>query len=175
MDVNQSANPYSQLSVSQCLEMAQKQCETGNFAQAQTLCREILHREPEHLLVLNLLGTIAAQEGDNLGAIAWYQQAVKVHPEVPEFHYNLANALKLEGQQAEAIAHYCQAIALRPNYTKACYNLGNLHLERGEIQAAIAQYQQALTLDPQDLQIQTNLGNALKEAGDLAAAIAQYR
>lgn len=175
MDVNQSANPYSQLSISQCLEMAQKQCETGNFAQAQTLCREILHREPENLLALNLLGTIAAQEGDNLGAIAWYQQGVKIHPNVPEFHYNLANALKLEGQQAEAIAHYCQAITLRGNYTKAFYNLGNLHLERGEIQLAIAQYQKALALDPQDQQIQTNLGNALKEAGDLEAAIAQYR
>ncbi len=175
MDVNQSANPYSQLSVSQCWEMAQKQCETGNFALAQTLCREILHREPDHLLALNLLGMIAAQEGDNLGAIAWYQQAVKVHPNMPEFHYNLANALKLAGQQAEAIAHYCQAITLRPNYTKACYNLGNLHLERGEIQEAIAQYQQALALDPQDLQIQTNLANALKEAGDLEAAITQYR
>ncbi|MCT7968070.1 tetratricopeptide repeat protein [Laspinema sp. D1] len=173
--MNQSANPYSQLTVSQCLEMAQKQCETGNFAQAQTLCREILHREPENLLALNLLGTIASQEGDNLGAIAWYQQAVKVHPNVPEFHYNLANSLKLEGQQAEAIAHYCQAIILRPNYTKACYNLGNLHLKRGEIQEAIAQYQQAIALDPQDLQIQTNLGNALKEAGDLEAAIIQYR
>ncbi|WP_254568789.1 tetratricopeptide repeat protein, partial [Oscillatoria sp. HE19RPO] len=175
MDVNQSANPYSQLSVSQCLEMAQKQCEIGNFARAQILCREILNREPDHLLALNLLGTIAAQEGDNLGAIKWYQQAVKVHPNVPEFHYNLANSLKLQGQQVEAIAHYCQAIILRPNYTKACYNLGNLYLERGEIQGAIAQYQQALALDPQDLEIQTNLGNALKEAGDLEAAIIQYR
>jgi tetratricopeptide (TPR) repeat protein/glycosyltransferase involved in cell wall biosynthesis len=155
--------------------MAQNQCETGNFARAQTLCREILHREPEHLLALNLLGTIAAQEGDNLGAIFWYQQGVKFHPNVPEFHYNLANSLKLQGQQVEAIAHYYQAITLRPNYTKACYNLGNLHLERGEIQEAIAQYHQALALDPQDLQIQTNLGNALKEAGDLEAAITQYR
>ncbi|MCT7993487.1 tetratricopeptide repeat protein, partial [Laspinema olomoucense] len=155
--------------------MAQKQCEAGNFALAQTLCREILHREPENLLTLNLLGTIAAQEGDNLGAIAWYQQGVKIHPNVPEFHYNLANSLKLEGQQAEAIAHYQQAITLRPNYTKAFYNLGNLYLEGGEIQAAIAQYQQALALDPQDLQIQTNLGNALKESGDLEAAVAQYR
>ncbi|MCT7990632.1 tetratricopeptide repeat protein [Laspinema sp. D6] len=175
MDVNQSETPYTHLSVSQCWEMAQKQCEAGNFALAQTLCREILHREPENLLTLNLLGTIAAQEGDNLGAIDWYQQGVKIHPNVPEFHYNLANSLKLEGQPAEAIAHYQQAITLRPNYTKAFYNLGNLYLEGGEIQAAIAQYQQALALDPQDLQIQTNLGNALKESGDLAAAVAQYR
>ncbi|MCT7986420.1 tetratricopeptide repeat protein [Laspinema sp. A4] len=155
--------------------MAQKHCETGNFALAHTLCREILHREPENLLALHLLGTIAAQEGDNLGAIAGYQKAIKIYPNVPELHYNLANSLKLEGQQAEAIAHYCQAIALRGDYTKALYNLGNLYLEQGEYQGAIAQYQQALALDPQDLQIQTNLGNALKESGDLEAAIAQYR
>ncbi len=175
MDVNQSLNPYSQFSVSQCLEMARQQCESSNFTAAQSLCQEILHREPGNIHALHLLGTIAAQQGDNLGAIDWYQQGLKVQPDVPELHYNLANILKLEGQESEAVAHYQEAISLRPHYTNARYNLGNLLLEVRRVPEAIAQYQQAVALKPGDVQIHTNLGNALKDVGELEAAIAHYR
>ena len=86
------------------------------------------------------------QSGDYQGAIADYNQAIKIEPDSP-YAYFLRGLVKsnLEDNQG-AITDYNQAIKIKPDYADAYYNRGNAKSNLGDKQGAIADYNQAALL-----------------------------
>jgi len=114
------------------------------------------------------------RDGDLPGAIAGYQEAIRLRPDLAAAWSSLGNARKQQGELEEAIRAFRRALDLRSDDPDTCCNLGNSHLALGDLQSAIACFRQGLTTDEQHGLLHHNLGVALQEQGDLAAAIAAF-
>ena len=56
-------------------------------------------------------------------AVSHGEAALRINPDFPEAHYNLANALFQSGRLDEAIAHFREALRLKPDFADAQRNL----------------------------------------------------
>ena len=84
----------------------------GELAAAQSLCRNILARDPDHVGSLVLLGDLAQQDGRNKQAVKLLTQALALDPCNPAAHDNLAIAHQALGRRDDAVAHFAQALML---------------------------------------------------------------
>ena len=117
--------------------------------------------------------------GDYDSAVEIYEKLIKIMPNVPEFHSNLANILYIKGEPEAAISHFQTAVTLNPNkkWTSVInQTLGYVYQESKEdINAAISSYQSAYLLTPEDIDIYINLGSAFYDKEDYDNALAVYR
>ncbi|HXE27508.1 MAG TPA: tetratricopeptide repeat protein [Stellaceae bacterium] len=148
--------------------------QSGQFAEAERLYRQILARDPRHADSLHLLGVLAYQRGEPQSAIDFIGQAIAINDAVPFFHNNRGLALVALGQIGEASVHYERALALKADYVEALSNLGNLRLMQGRAEDAIGLHKRALAHNPDYADGQMNLGNALREQGKLDEAVTRY-
>jgi protein O-GlcNAc transferase len=160
------------ITIQQALDLAVQHHQAGRLREAETLYRQVLAQQPQHVGAMHLLGVIAHQAGRNDIAVDLIRRAILICPNFPEAHINLGNALKDLGQLDEALAAFRQAIALDPKSPQAHFNRGNALGDKGQLQEAIAAFRQAIALDPNMAEFHSNLGNALKDAGLLDEAIA---
>ncbi len=65
------------------------------------------------------LGNALAVQGQVDEAIAHFQKALEIKPDVAEAHYNLGGVLASRGQVDEAIAHYQKALEIEPDFAEA--------------------------------------------------------
>jgi tetratricopeptide (TPR) repeat protein len=148
--------------------------QSGQFAEAERLYRQIIARDPRHADSLHLLGVLAYQRGEPRNAADLIGQAIAINDAVPFFHNNRGLALAALGQIDEAAAHYERALALKADYVEALSNLGNLRLMQGRGEDAIGLHKRALAHNPDYAEGQMNLGNALREHGKPGEAVARY-
>ena len=94
-------------------------------------------------------------------AMACYRQALRLRPDYPEAHFNLANVLAGEGKFAEAVPSFREAVRCRPDYVNAHHNLGAALSELGEWAEAANCFQNAIRLHPEHLGAYFSLGKAL--------------
>ena len=146
----------------------------GHVPQAQSLYEEILGIHPRHFEALQFLGISATDTGNPQLAVEFLDRAIAVRANVPEAHYNRANALQDLGRKPEALTGYDRAVALAPNFADAWYNRGILQRDLGQPEAALASLERALHLMPDDPEAHFNRALALKDLGRLGEAIASY-
>ena len=84
--------------------------------------------------------------GDVAGAIADYDEAIRLNPEDAYACFNRGVARKELGDVAGAIADYDEAIRLRPEYASAYYNRASIRRAQKEHSYALADYQKLLDL-----------------------------
>jgi len=81
------------------------------FAPAQSLCREILLRDPRHVRSLVLLGDMVQQDGRNKLAVKLLGQALALDCGNAAAHDNIAMAYQAMGRRDQAVRHFAQAMA----------------------------------------------------------------
>jgi protein O-mannosyl-transferase len=150
-----------------------QQC--GMYADAETLWRATLARNPDSWMARTDLGIILFSSGDVDGAIVQYQKALAIDPDLAKAHYNLGLALAHQGKVDEAIAEYHKTLAIDPDMALAHDNLGVALLQKGEVDEAIAHLQKAIALRPRIARLQFNLGIAFAKKGQPAEAIAHFQ
>jgi len=108
-------------------------------------------------------------------AIAQFQAALRLKPDLAEAHFNLGNAWSRQPEKLDAaIAQFEEALRLKPDYASAHSNLGNVLNSLGRTREAIVQCKEALRLEPDLVEAHNNLGNALYAEGRFGEAIAEY-
>ncbi len=112
--------------------------------------------------------------GDFIGAIASYDQALEIKPDFHEAWYNRGIALRNLGRFEDAIASYDQALEIKPDFHEAWNNRGNALRNLGRFEDAIASYDQALEIKPDFHEAWNNRGIALANLGRFEDAIASY-
>jgi tetratricopeptide (TPR) repeat protein len=153
--------------------LAWRQCRM--YADAETLWRTTLGRNPASWLAQNNLGDTLFKKGQVNEAIAEYQKALVLQPDYSESHSGLALALLQKGDVDEAIAHFRKALELQPNDANCCYNLGHALLQVGRVDEALAPLQKAVAIKPDFAEAQNNLGIALIQKGKGDEAIIRFQ
>ncbi len=120
------------------------------------------------------------KQGNYAGAIAAYDQAIDLNPQIPvsielgTAYQRLAEELNKQGKQEQAIAAYRQAIQEKPQELSNYLNLGTL-LEKQENWAAAALlYENALKKFPKNVAIFTQLGVVWQQQGKSEKALSMY-
>jgi protein O-mannosyl-transferase len=149
-----------------------RQC--GMYANAETLWRTTLARNPICWSAHNNLGNALAAQGKFQAALPHYEMALQFKPDCPEAHDNLGSALMTQGKLPAAIQHFQTAVQLKPNLSDAWYNLGNALAAQGKLPEAIQHYERALQIKPSLAAAHVNLGSTLSAQGKLPEAIQHY-
>src|SRR5262249_6102401 len=111
----------------------------NDYAQAESLCRQILATNPENGEAWRLVGEACLFQGKCPEAAAGFQQALRLGPNPAEVHNNLGVALAQQGKPSEAISSYRQALQLKPDYVEASNNLAVSLMGQGQLDEAVVQ------------------------------------
>ncbi len=119
-------------------------------------------------------GIERGRQGDHKGAIADFDQAIQLNPEMDEAYLNRAVSHDKVGDFKRAIADCDQAIRLNPQMVSAYRNRGTARSAIGDLQGAIADYDQAINLNPYIAETYYNRGVTRFQIGDLQGAIVDF-
>jgi len=113
--------------------------------------------------------------GYTAGAIEQYRLALKLNPNLPGLHFELAELLNSSSDpalHAEAKSEYEAALTVNPFDEKAERRLGELAAQAGDLKTATADYLRALKLEPNDSDAMTDYAKALISLNQRQKAIA---
>jgi Flp pilus assembly protein TadD len=156
------------------LDEATRLFESGDYDQAQALCRTLLHAAPEDTRVIQLMGALHLKLHEFAAASRCFRQALSSRPDAPELHNNLGVALSALKEFDSAAASLATAIQLRPTMNDAWANLiGVLHRQgrQSELDSAIESW---ATLCPQSIRAHQQRAAHRYEAGRVEAAARDY-
>lgn len=151
--------------LAQALHSAYQLEQSGQPAQAQAICTQILAVLPRQADAIHLLGVIALKDGDIDQAIEQFKRAIKSNPNHPQFNCNLGLALHERGELTLAAQHYRKAVSLNPQHVDAYYNLHALLLKTASLPAAIDNLSKTLQLRPDDHEARFMLAMVLEYGG----------
>ncbi len=150
-------------------------CQSRMYADAETLWRATLVRNPDSFMAHYNLGTCLDHEGRIDKAIEQYRKALQINPDLYDALNNLGLALAARGQLDEAMENYRKALQINPNSPGVLNNLGLALAIKGRFGEAIENYRKALQINPNFSEALNNLGVALTDTGQFDEAIKNYR
>jgi len=139
----------------------------GELDKAETIYRDILRADPDHIEACRLLAGIAAGDLANvLRHLEEYDEAtvaanrvVELAPQMAEAHMLLASVVGSAGRHEEAIGIYERVLALDPEKAGAMCSLGH-HLKTiGRQQEAISRYRECIAIRPDHAEAYWSLAN----------------
>jgi tetratricopeptide (TPR) repeat protein len=157
-----------------------RQC--GMYADAETLWRTTIERNPNSVMAYQNLGGILLHSGRVDEAIGCLNKALTIQPEDAEIHNNLGYALLKKRRWAEAIIQFRRALAVPPEDVASQYNLGNTHynlgnalLQTGRVDEAMMEFQKALAANPGFAEANYNLGIYRLQQGQVDEAVVHFQ
>lgn len=130
------------------MRTAMEAYQQGDFATAETLCRQVLNHSPRHLQATNLLGVLAGQTGRLDLAIRTLGRAAAIAGDDLVVSLNMAAALTDAGQFDRALEAYRRVIEQHPDSADARLGYGKALHAAGQADEAISAVQQAVRLRP---------------------------
>jgi tetratricopeptide (TPR) repeat protein len=122
--------------------------QTPMYADAETLWRATLERNPSSWFAHNNLGNTLFRQGRADDAMAEFDSALRLKPDLPEAHTSLGVARASRGDLVAAVSSFREAIRLKADYADPHFDLGLAFERMGEPDAAAAEYREALRLKP---------------------------
>ncbi|MBV9300774.1 MAG: tetratricopeptide repeat protein [Acidobacteriaceae bacterium] len=119
---------------------------------------------PDSARMHQMMAHEAARQGNTQGAIAQYREAMKLDPNIPGLHFELAEALAGSSQpsdRAEVEREYKAALTANPFDERAECRLGEIAARESDVKAAEAHYSRALQLQPNDAGANLGLAKTL--------------
>jgi tetratricopeptide (TPR) repeat protein len=200
-----SANPDFKLRRVIGLSLQRCLIQTGQQAEADQVTQKLLAQYPDDLDVLyeagqmygklsseiylrlmklaphsargyQVMGQVAAADGNWQKAVDAYRQAIRLDPTLPEVHLALAIQLLLHSPDPDAwkqaLDELNAELKINPNSADARYEMGEVYRKHQEPERAIAAFRQALALRPGFVEARLELAKALRQAGRKQEALA---
>ena len=112
-----------------------------------------------------------AKHGHPDEAIENFRVAIKINPQLPGLHYELAEMLNASSEgREEAASEYRKALALNPMDEASECRLGDIAAQKSDINEAHKQYTRAVQLRPDDPEASLGLAKVLMSMGQLEKA-----
>jgi tetratricopeptide (TPR) repeat protein len=124
----------------------------GQLAEAEQCGKSALALDAGHADSLHLMGMLCMLSNRHDLAIEWFAQAIRQDQTVPDYFFNLANALEQQGCVDEAIKSLDRGLVLRPNSAGAWYNLGRLLQQQKRLDEALMCFEEARRCDPDHIE-----------------------
>ena len=158
------------------LRMAQVLLREGRYADAEKAYREFLKNDSKNPDAYDGLGITLLSQGENRGALAAFNEAVKLSPEKPLYCIHRGMAYTKLGQYKEADGDFRLAESSTDPFDQLdlAVQLGKLRQQQGDFPAAEAFYARALSRDPKNFEATLGHGVAREAQGRLEAAAQDY-
>jgi predicted TPR repeat methyltransferase len=156
--MEEAATTDRPVTVGEAIGLAVQLQQSGQFAAAEEIYRQVLAMQPDCPEALHFSGVLAHQNGRGDAAIALIERSLALAPDRADWHSNLGIVLQERLRLEEATAAYRRAIALDPAHANAHSNLGVLLRAQGKPAEAEASYREAIRLNPSHIDAWTNLG-----------------
>ncbi|MBW4611272.1 MAG: HetZ-related protein 2 [Hassallia sp. WJT32-NPBG1] len=141
----------------------------------QDLLREKHQTEIRKARLFFQLGNLLVAAKEYEGAIAFYNEAVKIIFDYYQARYNRGIALQNLGRYEEAIASFDEAVKIKPDFYLAWNNRGAVLCDRLQrYEDAITAFDQAVYIQPEFHEAWYNKGIALFKSGRYEEAIASF-
>ncbi len=104
------------------------------------------------------------RQGDTEGAIKNYREALKLNPQLPGLHFELAevlNASSVPQEKEAAEGEYKAALAVNPFDEQSERRLGDIATRTGDEKGAYEYYSRAVQLEPNDAEADLGLAKTL--------------
>jgi tetratricopeptide (TPR) repeat protein len=109
-----------------------------------------------------------AKRGDTAGAVENYREALKLDPNLPGLHFELAEILSAQNTPdslAEAVTEYKAALAVNPADAQAETRLGDIAAKANNLDDAKAHYSKALENQPNNADAAVGLAKVYSSTG----------
>src|SRR5258706_8281502 len=169
-----SAFGSSMLSLTEAYQLASQHHRAGRLQQAESIYRQILQQNPNHVDAIHHLGLIAHQCGIHEPARQMIGRSIQLAPSVAYFHKNYAEVLRAGGEFEAAAESYRKAAALAPGDADAFHGLGVCLDKLDRLEEAIEAYQKAIGFRPIFAPAHFNLGVAIEKLGRYREALGHF-
>lgn len=144
--------------------------DTLAYADAETLWRDTLEKNPAAWMAHHNLGIELDARGRHEDAKKHYQAAVDLKPSHFRAHHKLGRSLAREGNLDAAIAHLETAVRLAPEERQFHSSLGEAYLHRGDFVEAETAFRRVLEPPTVNAGTQVKLARALLAQGRVEEA-----
>src|ERR1700683_788284 len=162
------------VAMSQAMQQAARAYGSGQWAEAEQWCRNILAARGDYFDALNLLGIIAAQTGRTEEAADLLGRSVAANPGDAGAHSNYGNVLSALQRFKDALDSYERALKLKPDYAEAYNNRGLILQKLKRFEDALDSYARALEIRPDYAGAYNNRGLTLQERKRYDDALDSY-
>ena len=146
-----------------------------NYKETEKLAKSLLHKFPNNLFCLKMLGIIYGKLNRNKDSLDINKKIVSMTKDDSEAYNNLGISLKNLGQIEDSISAFNQAITLNPEYAIAYFNLSNVLQIKGERGEALKANQKAIEYGAKTVEVYMLLGIKLYALDRFDEAIECYK
>ena len=147
----------------------------ARFRECETVCREILGKNPDAVNALRMLARVASEAGQHPDAERLLRRALVIAPGFHDAGLDLVRVLKQLDRIDEAVECAAQVIVSNPRHALAHYLHASMLAIAARHDEAIAAYRESIRLRPDNPTAQVGLGHLLKTLGRQDEGIAAYR
>ncbi len=147
----------------------------GRLAKAETICREVLKKDPLDVSAIRMLATIGIKLGRYGDAEKLLTRCLELAPDFHLARNDYANALSKQQQYEPALAELEELLAVEPDNPNHLMLKASVLVNIGKFQPAIDIYERVLSQYSKQPRAYQSYGHALKTVGRLDDAIAAYR
>ncbi len=119
---------------------------TGENEKALADIEKFLHYFPEDKTALRMAGKTEAASGDNLNALKYFSENLKLHPNDAECYVDRANSYFVSKSWEWAIQDYAMSLDLNPGNSDAWLNKGISLLNSGKADDACHDFRKAFSM-----------------------------
>jgi tetratricopeptide (TPR) repeat protein len=121
------------------------------------------------------LGMAALQTGNPDGAVAHFEEALKINPRFIEAHLSLGLIMAKKQNLDRAIHHFQEALKIKPDMAEAHNSLGVALAYKNRVDQAMGHFQEALKINPRFAKAHNSLAVILAQKGRTEEAIAHLK
>jgi tetratricopeptide (TPR) repeat protein len=144
------------------------------YINEEVLWRDTLVKNPRSWIAHMNLGKTLFDQNRTDEAIQYFQDALRIKPNVPMALSNLGAAYMKKGQYEQALLHLKEAVQLYPDYAEAYYNLGVVSALLYKDSEAVEYFTASLRLMPESHLAYFNLGQILERGHNIEGAAHCY-
>ena len=131
----------------------------------ETLCKEVLQTDPEHVGAKEFLINRALESGRARWAEELARSLVRKMPEQSKWWLKLSSSLARQDQLVEAQEAVQQVLSIEPHLEEAQMLLGSIFVRDNRFAEALGQYDAVLQQSPDNIVALAQKGSALKTLG----------
>jgi len=165
----------SQMAYAGEIRRAEQHERDGELKEAETIYRDILKKDPDHVEASRLLAGIAVGYEQFLEARVFLKHALELAPDYPRAWVDLANVQRELEDYDEALQSASRVIELSPQKAESYMVYASILGVAGRHEEAIETYEKALQLNPDKAAALCTMAHHLKTIGRQEDAIARYR